>query len=116
MSKDDMPEDPFQGEDWNTLADRALNDLLPMMKNSTLVVSMVPKGRTDVKFALELGFSIMLNKPIVAVVQPGTKVPDKMIAVADHIVEWDLNNDQGDLMARLKPIIDSIPIPKDDDD
>jgi hypothetical protein len=40
-----------------------------------------------VKFAVELGFSIMLDKPIIAVVAPGTQVPGKLVAVADEIVE-----------------------------
>jgi nucleoside 2-deoxyribosyltransferase len=39
-----------------------------------------------VKFAVELGFAIMLNKPIIAVLQPGGTLPDKLRLVADEIV------------------------------
>jgi hypothetical protein len=42
-----------------------------------------------VKFALELGFSIMLDKPIIAVVGHGAKVPAKLVQVADSIIEMD---------------------------
>lgn len=111
----DMPDDPFQGKEWDSLVDRALNGLLPMMKESAVVMSFIPTGAADVKIALEIGFAIMLDKPFIAVVVPGTQVPAKVIAIADHIVEWDLttgNND--DLMARLQPILDSIPRGDDD--
>jgi nucleoside 2-deoxyribosyltransferase len=69
--------------------------LIPKMADSSAVVSLVPSGDTDVKFAVELGFSIMLDKPIIAVVQPGSKVPAKLVKVADYIVEADLDSEQG---------------------
>jgi hypothetical protein len=51
----------------------------------------VPKGQTDVKFAVELGFSIMLDKPIIAVVMAGTQVPAKLLKIADEIIEAPAN-------------------------
>jgi hypothetical protein len=79
--------DPFAGEEWEAFADRALGELVPKLRDSSCTVSLVPTGSTDVKFAVELGFSIMLDKPIIAVVAPGTQVPGKLVAVADEIVE-----------------------------
>lgn len=102
-----MPDDPFEGDDWKQYADRVLNELVPMIKDSSMSISMVPKGDTDVKFAVELGFCIMMDKPIIVVVEPGSKVPGKLVAVADAIVELHPNN-MDDLMSRLEPVINKI--------
>lgn len=64
-----------------------LGELVPMIEDSSITVSLIPHGPTDVKFAVELGLSIMLDKPIVLVVSPGGAVPDHLRRVADDIVE-----------------------------
>lgn len=79
--------DPFTDPGWLDYAEHVINDLVPKIRGSAATVSLVPKGKTDVKFAVELGLSIMLDKPIIAVVAPGTRVPAKLIKVADAIVE-----------------------------
>lgn len=43
----------------------------------------------DVKFCVELGASIMLDKPILAVVRPGVKCSKKLMTVVDEIIEGD---------------------------
>lgn len=35
-----------------------------------------------------IGRSIVLNKPIICVVKPGEKVPDKLSLLVDRYVEW----------------------------
>src|SRR4051812_43689645 len=79
----DWMDDP-EAKAW---AQRILDEVVPMIDESAVTISLVPKGPTDIKFATELGLSIMFDKPIIAVVQPGTKVPAKMVLVADEIVE-----------------------------
>jgi nucleoside 2-deoxyribosyltransferase len=76
-------------------AKRVRTELIPKLEDSALNVSLVPADGTDVKFAVELGFSIMLDKPIIAVVEPGSKVPEKLVRVADRIVEADLHSKDG---------------------
>lgn len=87
----DYADDP-QFRDW---AERVRVHVLPKVSASALTVSLVPTGETDIKFAVELGLSIMLDKPIIAVVQPGTRVPERLIRVADRIVEADVYSEQG---------------------
>ena len=101
------PDDPFQGDEWQQFAEQCITELVPKIDGSAMTISLVPKGSSDVKFAVELGFSIMLDKPIIAVIQPGMKVPGKLLAVADAIVELDPDN-MDDLMPRLGPIIQEI--------
>ena len=73
--------------DWIAYRDRVKADLIPMIKNSGVTVSLLPEGEVDVKFAVELGLMIMLDKPIIVVVPPGVSMPQKLALVADAIVE-----------------------------
>jgi hypothetical protein len=86
------PTDPFDSVQWRQYASRALEDLVPKMAESAITVSLVPEGETDIKFALELGLAIMLDKPILAVVRPGSKVPERLVRAADLIVEVDMDD------------------------
>jgi len=88
-------------------AKRVLKDLVPMISESGCTVSLMPHGEPDVKFAVELGFSIMLDKPIIAVVDPGQQVPDRMLRVVDEVVEGPV--DAPDFHERLRAAIDRIP-------
>jgi len=80
-------DDPFWGEEWDAYADHVLNEMLPKLKDSAYVMQLVPEdGRGDVKFWVELGASIMLDKPVMAVVFERAEVPEKLKLVADLIV------------------------------
>lgn len=72
--------------EWEAWVDHIRTDTIPKMIDSAFVVSLVPEGDTDIKFAVELGLCIMLDKPILAVVPPGVKVSDKLAAIADIII------------------------------
>jgi len=75
--------------------------LVPKIRDSHVFVSIVPTGKTDVKFAVELGLGIMYNKPIIGVVQTGAEIPEKLSRVVDRFVEMDLNGSNSDLSERL---------------
>lgn len=81
--------------EFESYAARIIDDLVPKISESSVVFSLVPEGPSDVKFAVELGLSIMMDKPIIAVVQPGTKIPAKLAQIADAIVDANLNSDEG---------------------
>lgn len=87
-----MSDDPFSSPEWREYEKRCREELLPMMEGSNIAVSLVPSGMTDVKFAVGLGFMIMLDKPIIAVIPPGTKVPLKLARVCDEIVEGNVSD------------------------
>lgn len=67
-------------------------EMMPMMERSVFSMSLVPDGKPDPKFCMELGAAIMYDKPIIAMVMPGAKVPDTLRRVAHDVVELDLNN------------------------
>lgn len=82
---------PFEDPEWLAYAERVIDKLVPMIRDSAINVSLVPTGGADVKFATELGLSIMMDKPIIAVVPPGTKVPANLVKVAVEIIEGDVH-------------------------
>lgn len=56
---------------------------------SAIVAAVVPGRDTlDAKFVIELGVAVMLDKPIIALIQPGTPIPRKLAAVVDRFVEY----------------------------
>lgn len=68
-------------------------ELVPLMRDSRVILSLFPEdGVPDPKYAVELGYSICLAKPIILLVPPGTFVPDKLVGVADAIVEGDITD------------------------
>lgn len=84
-------EEEVEFEAW---AERVRAELVPKIDGSSATVQILPtSGEVDIKFAVELGISIMLDKPIIALVTPGAKVPDKLVRVADRIIEVDLDKD-----------------------
>ena len=66
-------------------------NLVPKLEDSAVTISLAPNGPADVKYAVELGLSIMMDKPIILAVRPGTPIPAKLAKVADEIVELDLS-------------------------
>lgn len=65
--------------------------LVPKLQDSAMSMVLVT-GEVDVKFAVELGLSILMDKPIIVAVTPGTPVPDKLVRIADEIVEFGPDN------------------------
>jgi hypothetical protein len=88
MTSDDYTQDP----EYIAWAKEVRKTLIPKMADSDAIISLVPTGQPDVKFSVELGLSIMLDKPIVVAVQPGAKIPPKLAKIADAIVEVDMDN------------------------
>lgn len=82
------------GPEFDRFADRVRKELVPKIEGSNLFVSITPldANKVDVKFAVELGLAVMFNKPIIAVIRPGTQVPEKLTRVVDRFVELDLDD------------------------
>lgn len=98
--------DIYDDPEFRAYRRRVQTELVPKMAGSGVIVTLLPEGEIDVKFAVELGISIMLDKPIIAVVRPGTKVPAKLALVADRIIEGDM--DDPTMIARLRLAVDEM--------
>lgn len=84
-------------------------NVLPKLNESALsLLAVAEDDVTSIDFAVQLGMSIMLDKPIIAVVQPGMKVPSKLVQVADRIVEMDAQGGGSpEQIAKLKEAIEA---------
>lgn len=87
--------------------DEVRRKLIPAIRDSAYIASMFTGGEPDVKFALETGLSILLDKPIIVVVPPGVAIPDKLVRVADRIVEAD-EGDWSGTAERIKVAMDEL--------
>jgi hypothetical protein len=66
---------------------RWVNEQVTEPMRDSLAVTTLWSGDPDWKICLETGAAILLDKPIILVVLPGTKVPAKLALVADDIIE-----------------------------
>ncbi len=90
--------------EWDTFVDHVRKNTVKMMTESAFVMSLAPGDAPDIKFAVELGLAIMLDKPLFVVQMPGRDVPARLRMVADAVVRADLDTEDGQrvLAARLK--------------
>jgi hypothetical protein len=92
MTNSSYADDPV----WMQFEAHVLKTLVPMLTDCAASISLVPApDKVDVKFAVELGLSVMMDKPIVAVAQPGVEIPSKLRAVADAVIVADVTTDEG---------------------
>lgn len=82
-----MVSDPWASPTGKAWVQHVLDNVVPAMEDSAVVIQLVPDDREgDVKFWVELGASIMLDKPILAVSFTGEDLPPKLLAIADEVV------------------------------
>jgi nucleoside 2-deoxyribosyltransferase len=86
---------PAYRDEWDRFVEHVRRDTLVKMDGSAFVISLLPRGQVDIKFAVEFGMAIMLDKPIVAIAMPGSKVPARLRLVVDEIIEADLDTEDG---------------------
>jgi len=100
---EDLRNDPVFRE-W---AKAVQEDVVPKLRNSVLTMTIAPDGEPDIKIAVELGLSILLDKPILVVLGRDRTLSRKLAQVADAVVDvdWDeLDTSAG--QARLVAAID----------
>lgn len=86
---------PEELAQWEAFVDAARTEALGKIRDSAVVMNLAPRAEPDIKYAVELGLTIMLDKPLLVVVMPGRPVPPKLRAVADEVVEADLDTEAG---------------------
>ena len=97
--------DDEQRREWDAFVEHVRKDAVTKIADSAFVISLVP-DHVDVKFAVELGLAIMLDKPIIAVTMPGADVPPKLRQIADEVIAVDIDIEEG--RRRLAAVIDRI--------
>lgn len=111
---DSFREDP----EWQRYANHLITEVVPRLDNSAMCVNILPRkpeDADDIQYCTELGMMILMDKPIIIIVRPGTQVPDKVIRVADEIVEADIGAPDFEprLMAAMDRVAEKFGIDRD---
>jgi len=87
-------QDPWDTEELQDYQRHVREHLLPMVQGVAVTMSIVPEHpeNLDLKYMVELAACILLDKPLILLVVPGTKVPEHLLRVADAIVEADMTD------------------------
>lgn len=90
----------------DTIYQRFSNLVMPMIEASHVIVAI---GRDlkniDAKLSLEIGASLLLDKQVVLVVDPGTVVPTKLASLVTEIIYHDADDAKG-MVAKIKELLD----------
>ena len=77
--------------EWTRFERHVRESLIPKMAESETVLVISPEfGDFDVEFALQIGASVLLEKPLLVVVPEGRTIPPKLERLADRIITVDL--------------------------
>ena len=98
---------------WEAFVKHAREQTVAKMSDSAFVTSIVTGGEPDIKFALETGLALLLDKPIVLLVVHGARIPPKLRAIADGIIEVDdLDTEAGarEVARQLKEFSDTLDV------
>ena len=79
-------------EEMKKLLDHFEKDVLPKIDASVMSIIITPKSKVDVKLCLELGASILLEKPLIIISVPGAQVPSKLRQLASAVIEGDIDD------------------------
>lgn len=87
-------DNPYDSDDFKRWADTMRARLIPKMADSAHVLMIAPNmsEQFDIEFALQIGASILLEKPLILLVDKTRTIPPKLRAIADRIIETDLDN------------------------
>jgi hypothetical protein len=103
---DELP--PGERAQWDTFVDHFRRDALEKIGGSAVFATIAPPSdEFDVQFACEIGAAVLLDKPILAIVPAGRTVSGKLRAIADEVVEADIDVEAGRelVAAALKRLI-----------
>lgn len=96
--------------------DYVLAETLPLLQTTQAFIAIPPRdfmtvrGTAVVRFCTELGMALMLDMPIIFVVEPGMLLPKKVLRVADNVLEADISTEQGraSLERRMKVVLERL--------
>jgi hypothetical protein len=90
---------------------RVREELIPEIASSDVFACTMPQNleNVNIKLAVELGLAVLFDKPIISVIQPGTKIPEKLAKITDKFVELNMADPKGDAK-RIGDAIMEIPL------
>lgn len=88
--------DPFDAPEFKAFAKRVLRDAAPKIASSSHFIAIAPTGGTaDIKIAVEIGLAILMDKPLIVLAPKGRTVADRLLRIADAVIEVDMETEAG---------------------
>ena len=83
--------------EFKRFAKTVLKYTVPEIRQSVYFVAIAPEedAIADVRYAVEIGFAILLDKPLVVVAPKGRHVAERLLRIADHIIVADIETESG---------------------
>ena len=89
----DPMDDPFASQEWRDYAQGVIHNMVPKMKASALVIGMAAKSdEADVKMAVEIGYCLLLGKPLIVMADTITTLPPGLLRAADEVVYGEIQH------------------------
>lgn len=108
---------PEDEKKWDAFVERSRKDAIAKIAGSALTVCLSPpRGPEDfdVQQAMEIGASILMDKPLLVIVGAGRQVSSALLRVADHVIELehdlDLEAGQEEMRRKLLAVLDALGI------
>ena len=91
------PSGGMAGPEWDRFESDMRRDLIPKMRDSAAVLVLSPdiSHKFDIGLALQIGASVLLEKPLVVVINQDWVIPPKLERMADRIIRADMSTEQG---------------------
>lgn len=89
---------PFEHPDYRRYAKHFWDKVAPQIRGSGYMLTVAPpQNAMDVQMATELGYSILLDKPLIVMVPTGRRefTAKKLLRIADHVIEGDVETEAG---------------------
>jgi hypothetical protein len=80
------------------------HQVFPMIEQSSTFISIVPP-EPDVKAAVELGYGLLLDKPLIVIAYPDRLIPHHLRRAADLVISG--NDDEGAIANRIREFIEA---------
>jgi hypothetical protein len=87
-----MTDDPWGDPRTQKWMKHVRETVLPMVEESNAFACIAPQGEPDVKFCVELGLGIMLDKPIIVIARARRDVPSKLWMIAEAVLIGDIGD------------------------
>ena len=94
--------------EFKKFARQVAKDAMPKIAGSAYVINIAPvKGDHDIKVAVEIGLAILMDKPLIVFAPKGRTVADRLLRIADHVIEGDTGTEAGreELMLKLQAVM-----------
>lgn len=95
-----IPDAVWDDPEMQRYLEHARTTLQPMVDHSAFVISVAPEKGPDPKIAMETGYMMWLDKPLIVVASKGQKVPRNIRKVAEVVIYGEPNDPK--VMAQLQ--------------